>query len=244
MLTDIEERRKLGLASREILPDLAIVDPALTANLPARVTADTGIDVLTHAIEAYTSSWHNDFSDGLALKAIQLVFSYLPAAVNQGAKDMEARERMHNAATIAGMAFGNAQAALAHSLGHTLGASFHIPHGRSVGMYLPYTIEYCVRGSDPTRYGDIARFLGLPAADEAESAASLVAAIRDLERQIGLPLSGRALGIDPAAYESEISRMVLLVEGDTSVTMSSRVPNQADTVKLLRYTFDGTPIDF
>ena len=244
VLTDVEERRKLGLASREILPDLAIVDPALTANLPPRVTADTGIDVLTHAIEAYTSSWHNDFSDGLALKAIQLVFDYLPTAVSQGARDMEARERMHNAATIAGMAFGNAQAALAHSLGHTLGASFHIPHGRSVGMYLPYTIEYCVRGQDPTRYADLARFLGLPAADEAQGAASLAAAIRDLERRLGLPLSGREMGIEPAQYDSEISRMVLLVQDDTSVTMSARVPNRADTAKLLRYTFDGTPIDF
>ncbi len=244
VLTDVEERRKLGLASREILPDLAIVDPALAANLPTRVTADTGIDVLTHAIEAYTSTWRNDFSDGLALKAIQLVFGYLPRAVTHGANDMEARERMHNAATIAGMAFGNAQAALAHSLGHTLGASFHIPHGRSVGMYLPYTIEYCVRGSEPTRYADIARFLGLPAADEAQGAASLVAAIRDLETRIGLPLSARAMGIEPAQYDGEIERMVLLVESDTSVTMSARVPNRADTAKLLRYTFDGTPIDF
>ncbi|MBK6433847.1 iron-containing alcohol dehydrogenase [Candidatus Amarolinea dominans] len=160
----------------------------MTANLPPRVTADTGIDVLhprhrgPHAVPGTTTSptaWPEGHPTGVR---------HLPIPVSQGAKDMEARERMHNAATIAGMAFGNAQAALAHSLGHTLGASFHIPHGRSVGMYLPYTIEYCVRGPGTPGYADLARFLGLPATDGgAGRAANLAAAIRDLERRLGLP---------------------------------------------------------
>ncbi len=244
VLTDTEERRKLGLASREILPDIAIVDPALPANLPPRITADTGIDVLTHAIEAYTSTWHNDFSDGLALKAIDLVFRYLPRAVHHGSGDPEAREKMHNAATIAGIAFGNSQTALAHAFGHTLGASFHVPHGRAVGLFLPYTIEYCAGGPEPTRAAEIAGFLGLPAASNLEGAISLVAAVRSLEMEVGIPLSVADVGIDIDKYEEEIPRMVMVVEGDTSVITATRIPNRADTEKILRYAYAGKTIDF
>lgn len=244
VLTDTEERRKLGLASREILPDIAIVDPALPANLPPRITADTGIDVLTHAIEAYTSTWHNDYSDGLALKAIDLVFRYLPRAVKHGAGDPEAREKMHNAATIAGIAFGNSQTALAHAFGHTLGAAFHVPHGRAVGLFLPFTLEYCARGSDLTRAGEIAQFMGLPAGSDLEGATSLVAAIRSLQTEIGLPLSVAEVGIDADQYEAEIARMVMVVEGDTSVITATRIPNRADTEQILRYAYAGKSIDF
>ncbi|MFQ5893997.1 MAG: iron-containing alcohol dehydrogenase, partial [Nitrospinota bacterium] len=184
VLTDTKERRKLGLGSRENVADIAIVDPVFVAELPPRLTADTGMDALTHAIEGYTCTWRNDFSDGLCLKAIELVFDYLPRAYAKG--DLEAREKMHNAACIAGLGFGNALAALAHSMGHSLGGAFHVPHGRAVGLFLPYTIEFIVRGGG-TRYAEIARFLGLAAESEEDGAANLVSAIRGLLERLSQP---------------------------------------------------------
>ena len=141
VLTDTDDQRKLSLINREIATDIAIVDPALAAAMPPGITSSTGMDVLTHAVEAFSCTWKNDFSDGLCLRAIQLVFEYLPRAVKDG-QDMEAREKMHNAATIAGIGFTNSLTAMAHATGHSLGAVFHVPHGRAVGLLLPYTIEF------------------------------------------------------------------------------------------------------
>ena len=177
VLTDPVERRKLGLGSRENLPDLAILDPELVQALPPRLTADTGLDALTHAVEGYTSAMHNDFCDGLCLQAARLVFDWLPKAVADGS-DLEARTHTQNAATMAGLGFGNSMAGLAHGLGHALGGVFHVPHGRAVSLFLPYTLEYCAPPHPagevepgPTRYTDLARFLGLPAASEPQAAA-------------------------------------------------------------------------
>ncbi len=163
VLTDPADQRKVAVGSPENLPDIAIVDPALAGTMPPQLTADTGLDALSHAIEGYTSSWHNDFSDGLCLKAIQLVFDNLPRAV-ANEQDAEAREKMHNAAAIAGLGFINSMCSLAHALGHSLGAVYNLPHGRTVGLFLPYTIQFNALGDEPTRYHEIAAFLGLPAA--------------------------------------------------------------------------------
>src|SRR6185503_20467499 len=136
-----------------------------------------------------TSTWNNDFSDGLCLKAIQLIFEYLPRAVANGA-DEEAREKMHNAAAIAGLGFINSMCSLAHALGHSLGAVYNLPHGRTVGLFLPYTIQYNARcGNDQPRYRDIATFLGLPATTPQQSAESLVQVVRQLATKIEQPLS-------------------------------------------------------
>ncbi|HXV97813.1 MAG TPA: iron-containing alcohol dehydrogenase, partial [Anaerolineae bacterium] len=189
VLTDPDDQRKLAVGSPENMPDLAIVDPALAVTMPARLTADTGMDALTHAIEGYTSTWNNDFADGLCLKAIQLIFEYLPRAVANGA-DEEAREKMHNAAAIAGLGFINSMCSLAHALGHSLGAVYNLPHGRTVGLFLPYTIQYNARcGSDQPRYHDLAALLGLPAVTPEQGAASLVQAVRRLAAEIEQPLS-------------------------------------------------------
>jgi alcohol dehydrogenase class IV len=243
ILTDLDECRKMALGSAELLPTLSIVDPLFTRDLPPEITANTGIDALTHAIEGYTTSWHNDFSDGLCLKAIQLVFEYLPRAYELGARDPEARERMHNAATIAGLGFGNAMAALAHALGHALGAAFHVPHGRTVGLFLPYTIEFTARSGE-SRYADIARLLGLPAQDEVEGAASLVAAIRDLYRRIHFPLSLAELGIAMEELQAEMAQLIDNTETDTQIVSSLRVPESDQIEKLLLHAFEGHPIDF
>jgi len=245
VLTDTGERRKLGLGSRENLPDIAIVDPLFAAKLPPRLTADTGLDALTHAIEGYTSSWANDFCDGPCLKAIELVFKYLPRAYADDG-DAEAREKMHNAATLAGIGFGNSMAALAHSMGHALGGIFHIPHGRAVSLFLPYSIKFIARGptSAPTRYGEIARFLGLPAETEAQGAASLVSAIRDLMRQVEQPLTLRELGLSHQELEACLERLVHNAESDVCTVTSLRVPNRNELARLYHYAYEGKPVDF
>jgi len=158
VLTDTEERRKFSTGSRELVPTLAIVDPELTQRLPARITADTGLDALTHAIEGYLSTWHNSFTDPLCLKAAQLVFDNLERACKQGEVDMEARDRMGEAATLAGLGFGNANLGLAHAMGHSFGAWFKQPHGRCVALFLPYVIDFSINGG-VVRYADFERFL-------------------------------------------------------------------------------------
>jgi len=244
VLTDPVERRKLGLGSREALPDIAILDPELVAQLPARLTADTGLDALTHAVEGFTSTFHNDFSDGLCLQAAHLVFEYLPVCVRGGA-DLEARGHLQNAATIAGLGFGNSMAALAHGLGHALGAAFHTPHGRAVSLFLPYTIEYSLRGEPgSTRYAPLAHFLGLPCASEAEAGAALAAAIRRLQVEVGQPLTLAELGIRASELEAELDLLVSNALNDTQTVMSTRIPEDADLRRLFRAALSGDTIDF
>lgn len=242
VLTDAAEGRKLALGSRENLATLAIVDPALTAKLPPRLTADTGMDVLTHAIEGYTNNLRNDFCDGLCLKAAQMVFDYLPRAVADGS-DIEAREKMANAATIAGLGFGNSMAALAHALGHSLGAVFHQPHGRAVGLYLPYTIEFVAHGG-ASRYADLAHFLRLPHTDEATAATALAAAVRGLAREIGQPASVAELGISATDHAAALEKLCDFAEMDTQVVMAPRVPDREEIAQLYRYAYAGKNINF
>ncbi len=248
VLTDPREKRKLGLGNREDLPDVAILDPEMVGRLPARLTADTALDALTHAIEGYTSAWHNDFCDGLCLKAAQLIFDYLPRAYADGS-DMDARMHLQNAATIAGLGFGNSMAALAHGMGHALGGVFHIPHGRAVALFLPYTIEYCAQDTGGTRYAELARFLNIDGKsamleDEGQGAAALAQAIRALERQVGQPLTLQACGIDAADLERELELLVANALNDTQTIMSTRIPESEDLRKLFRAAYDGQAVVF
>jgi alcohol dehydrogenase class IV len=245
VLTDNQAQYKLSTGAPECTPDIAIVDPRFASHMPPQLTADTGLDALTHAIEGYTSAWNNDFSDGLCLKAIHMIFTYLPRAYANG-YDAEAREKMHNAATLAGLGFINSMAATAHALGHSLGAVFHVPHGRAVSLFLPYTIQFNIRGDQPTRYADIARSLGLSAADEREGATNLITAIRNLERQVGQPLSiGDALpDLTPDEFESRLDKLVDNAEMDATIVASARYLSSDETRRLFEYAFAGTDIDF
>ena len=244
VLTHTAERRKMGLGSRENLPDMAILDPALVMGMPPRLTADTGLDALTHAIEGFTGQWHNDFSDGMCLKAAQLVMQFLRRAYQDGS-DAEARQRMQNAASIAGLGFGNSMAALAHGLGHSLGAVFHIPHGRAVSLALPYTIEYCVRGDpESTRYTVLARFLELPHGSEFEAASALAQAIRRLEADLDSPSSLAKCGVTDEMLESEMALLVDNASNDTQTVTSTRIPDTKEMERLLRAMQVGEPIDF
>jgi len=242
VLTDRAEQRKLGLGSRESMADIAIVDPVFTQKLPPRITADTGMDALTHAVEGYACTWSNDFTDGLCLQAAKMVFTYLPRAYRDG-DDMEAREHMHNAACIAGLGFGNAMAALAHAMGHSLGAVLHVPHGRAVGLFLPYTIEYVARES-AERYAEMARFLGLTAASSLEAAQRLAAAIRDLARQVEQPTSLREMGIGEDDFQAHLEQLASNAEEDTSLVTSLRIPDTEELTRLFRYAYEGREVDF
>ncbi|MGQ9493228.1 MAG: iron-containing alcohol dehydrogenase [Anaerolineae bacterium] len=242
VLTDTQEQRKLSLGSRENMADMAIVDPVFVATLPPQITADTGMDALTHAVEGYTTAWHNDFCDGLCLMAIKLVFDYLPRAVANG-QDKEAREKMHNAACVAGLGFGNALAAMAHAMGHSLGAVFHMPHGRAVGLVLPYTVEFTGEMM-ADRYADIARFIGLTVASPQEGAHVLANQIRDLAKAINQPLSLQDAGITEQQFEAALPKLIENAESDATLVASARIPDRAELERLYHYTFEGKPVDF
>lgn len=242
VLTDTDEHRKLSLGSYELVPDVAIVDPVLVMQLPKAITADTGMDVLSHAVEGYTCRMQNDFSDGLCLKAVELVMTYLPRAYADGS-DLEARTHMHNAATIAGLGFGNAQTALAHAMGHALGALFRIAHGRAVSLFLPYTIEYTANGGD-TRYGDLAHMMKLHTHSEVESAQGVAERIRELERAMNMPTTIQAAGVPHDQFVEALPRLIANANMDTQVVMSTRVPESADLQKLFEYAYDGRRVDF
>jgi alcohol dehydrogenase class IV len=243
VLTDTTAERKLEVASYEMTADLAVIDPMFTAQLPRQITADTGLDVLSHSIEGYCNTWANDFTDGLCLQATRLVFSYLPRAVEQGAADMEAREKMSNAATLAGLGIGNSHIALAHAMGHGVGALFDVPHGRITGVILPYTIEFTANAG-VGRYLDLARFVGSAASDELTGARHLATALRDLYRRIGQPLSIQEIGIAPEELESRLSDVCDRAEMDASLITALRIPKRAELERLIRYAYEGRSIDF
>ncbi len=242
VLTDAVAQRKLSLINREIVPDIAIVDPELARAMPPGITASTGMDALTHAVEGFTCTWKNDFTDGLCLRAIQLIFEYLPRAVKDG-NDMEAREKMHNAASIAGIGFINSLAAIAHAMGHSLGAVFHVPHGRAVGLFLPYSIEF-IGDAREELWAEIVYALKMNIPAGKKAAPVLAQAIRDLSKSINEPLSLKELKIPLEELSVSMPKLIDNAMADGSLIVSARVPNEEETEKLFRYAYEGKSIDF
>lgn len=242
VLTDSQEQRKMGLGNRENAADIAIVDPVMAAGMPPGLTADTGLDALTHAIEGFTCTWHTDLTDGLCVSAARLILQYLPRAVVDGS-DLEARERMHNAATCAGLGFGNAMASMAHAMGHALGAVFHVPHGRAVSIFLPYTIEFAARET-PERFAELAARLGCSQAEGMQAAQALAGSIRDLCYRIGNPTSVAEDGIERAAYEARVDKLVEDAFNDTQMITICRAPSYDELGQLFLYAYEGRPVDF
>lgn len=241
---------KYPLADYELTPDVAIVDPDYVYSLPKTAVADTGMDVLTHAIEAYVSVMANDFTDGLALKAIQLVFDNLEASFHKA--DPVAREKMHNASTIAGMAFANAFLGINHSLAHKWGGQYHTAHGRTNAILLPHVIRY--NAQQPTkfasfpkyshfvadkRYADIARLLGLQARTTEEGVTSLINAIRQLNLSLQIPESFQALGFDAADFESRVDQLADRAFEDQCTTANPRMPLVTELADVYRNAFYG-----
>jgi len=242
MITDVKECRKMELTSREIVADIAILDPELAKSMPPRVAADTGLDALTHAIEGYVSQWSNDFSDALAIRAIQIIFKYLLRAY-RNSEDKEAKEKMHNAATMAGMSFSNSQVGVAHAMGHSLGAIFHVPHGRAVGLFLPYSIEYSARDA-AQRYADIAREIDIDVETDEEAVTKLVQAVKKIEHEVGTPGSIKELGISREDFEKRLDDLVSRAANSLCTFMNPRVPEVEDVRKLVTYAYDGKKINF
>ncbi|MCK5124275.1 MAG: iron-containing alcohol dehydrogenase [Dehalococcoidia bacterium] len=242
VLTDTAEQRKLSLINREIVPDLAIVDPEMAWAMPPQITADTGMDALTHAVEGYTCTWKNDFTDGLCIKAIQIVFQYLSRVVKDG-NDMEAREKMHNAGCIAGIGFINALSSMAHAAGHSLGAIFHTPHGRAAGLFLPYTIEFIGEAREEL-WAEIAHAIKLEVPRGTKAATVLAQAIRGLAREINQPLSIKETGIPLDSFNKVMEKLIDNVMADGSLIVSPRIPSVAETQRFFGYVYEGKSIDF
>jgi len=245
VLTDTNENRKLGLGTTECMPDVAILDPVMVAGMPPKITADTGMDVITHAIEGYVSTWGTSITEGPGLIATKKAFEYLPKTYKNG-DDLEARKEMQNAALLGGMSFGNSMAGLGHSTGHALGAIFHVPHGRAVGLFLPYTIEYIINGSEETtaKYAEIARFCRIASGSDKECAKALVAKVRALAKEIGQPLSVKECGIDKAKYDESIPGLIDRALNEVMTMTVTRVPGTEDLGKIFSYAYDGKTIDF
>ncbi|MER6621040.1 bifunctional acetaldehyde-CoA/alcohol dehydrogenase [Streptomyces sp. NPDC000931] len=252
VISDPATGKKYPLADYALTPSVAIVDPLLTTALPPALAADSGFDALTHAIEAYVSVYANDFTDGLALHAIRLIFGNIEAAVNDRPGSAEAREKMHNAGTIAGMAFGNAFLGIVHAMSHTLGATFHIAHGRTNAVLLPHVIRY--NGTVPTkltgwpkyenyrapeRFQDIARTLGLPAATPAEGVESLAAAVERLRDAVGIEPTFEALGIDERTFLDALPQQALNAYEDQCAPANPRMPMLDDMQEIMRTAYHG-----
>ena len=241
VITDKKKGTKYPLVSDDLLPDVAILDPELVKTVPNVITADTGMDVLTHALEAYVSTDATDFSDALAEKAVVLVFNNLLEAYENG-ENMKAREKMHNASCLAGLAFNAASLGLNHGIAHVLGGKFHIPHGRTNALLLPHVIEYNadITGYSNTnfseaakRYCNVARILGLPSSNPRMGVRSLINEIKKMQKQMNMSTTLKSCGVDMKDVQSlkdEIGELALL---DKCTKTNPKVPTKNDVIKIV-----------
>ncbi len=261
VISDKSKNMKYPLADYELTPDIAIIDPEFVYTVPKASTAFTGLDVLTHAIEAYVSVLANDYTDALALHAIKLVFENLPSSYENA--DEYSREKMHNASCIAGMAFTNAFLGINHSLAHKLGGEFHIPHGLANAYLLPNVIEYNGEATPtklaawpkyehyiaPERYAEIAKMLGLvnkDSTDAQEGVKALANAVRELMKKVGIPLTIKEAGeldsksfIDPAVFENALDDLSYKAFDDQCTTANPRLPLVSELKALYMRAYYG-----
>ncbi len=241
VLTDVEAHRKIPIANLELIPDVAILCPEFTVSMPPGLTAGTGLDVLAHAMDAATTPAGNEFTDPLALKAVEMVFHWLPVAYRDG-EDREARHRMMLAACLAGIAFGTSGCHLTHSLGHALGAVFGIHHGLAVGFFIPYTLQFCSKVTD--RHLSICKTLELQARDPGEGLRLLVERVWELFSQLGVPRTLQGLGIQPQELEAQMPRLVKYAYEDVDSYFSPRPITPLQCERLFRYAYQGKEVDF
>lgn len=250
VISDKKHNRKYPIADYSLTPTVAIADPAFVDTVPAEVTADTGMDVLTHAVEAFTSTMANDYTDGLALQAIKMTFQYLEESVKTA--DPVAREKMHNASTIAGMAFANAFLGMSHSMAHKVGAFFHTVHGRTNAILLPYVV--CYNGTRPAKtstwpkydhykadkkFQEIAQALGLPASTPEEGVASFATAVYELGEKVGIQMNLKAQGIDKDEYLAKVDEIAYLAYEDQCSPANPRLPLVDDMKEILIDAYEG-----
>ena len=241
---------KYGTAHRKFVPHIAILDPIFPAEMPPKLTAATAFDSLAHAFEGLASSYRNEFCNAMGLKAIELVFKYLPIAY-KNPKNIEARDNLHQAATMAGLSFGNSQAHIGHSLGHSLGAAFHVPHGNAVGLFLPYISQYCLLNPDEKDvfveiYAKIGKQLNWAKwADDNKKAANIVVEkIKGLMKEVDFPMTLKDSGIQKEDFDKKLKMLVALAIQDPCTPMSPRNVGLAELENLYKYAYDGKDIDF
>lgn len=231
VITDTKKKIKYPIVSPEIIPDVAIVDPAIPATMPPHITANTGMDVLAHAVESFTSTNASDYTDALALKAIELVFKFLPKAYKNG-DDMEARDKMHNASTIAGMAFSNSSLGIIHSLAHKIGGELHVTHGLANAILLPYVIDFNYE-SAADKFAAIEKALGID---------SLADAIRDLNEKLNIPASFNEIedaDFTAEDFEEILDRMSENALQDPCTLTNPKEPAVADMKEIYQKSFFG-----
>lgn len=256
VISDKVQNKKYPLTDYELTPDVAIVDPDLVTSLPKSITADTGMDVLTHALEAYVSNMASDYTDALAEKAAELVIKNLKECYDNGS-NKEARERMHNASTMAGMAFSNAFLGINHSLAHKLGAVYHLPHGRLNAILLPYVVKY--NSEEPTKfvsfpkyeyfiadekYATIAKKMGLKADTKEEGVQSLIKAIQELNEYLNIPKSLQEAGVDEKDFFENIDTLADRAFEDQCTTANPRLPLIPELKQILTDAYYGNEIKF
>jgi acetaldehyde dehydrogenase/alcohol dehydrogenase len=261
VITDDVTGTKYPLADYALLPTVAIIDPVLTAAMPSFLVADSGFDALTHATEAYVSVYANDFTDGLCLHAIKMIFENIETSVNGTSNStddavIKAREKMHNASSIAGMAFGNAFLGICHAMAHVTGAQLHLIHGRVNATYLPHVIRY--NGKVPTkltswpkyetyvageRFQAIAKHLGLPAATVEEGIESYAKAVEDLRDRVHIKPSFQAQGVPEEEFISRLDKLAMGAYGDQCAPANPRMPMLDDMKTIMEAAYYGTSFD-
>ena len=248
VITDYQKGIKYPLADFNITPDVAIVDPALAETMPKKLTAHTGMDALTHAIEAYVSTLHCDYTDPLALHAIKMIHEDLKKSYDG---DMEARDRMHNAQCLAGMALSNALLGIVHSMAHKTGAAFsggHIVHGCANAMYLPKVIKYNSKNEEAKqRYGQIASFIGLKGDSDDALVDALIQEIQAMNKSLDIPSCIKDYEggiIDEKEFMDKLPDVAALAISDACTGSNPRTPSQEDMEKLLKACYYDEAIDF
>ncbi|MGN0693088.1 MAG: bifunctional acetaldehyde-CoA/alcohol dehydrogenase, partial [Oscillospiraceae bacterium] len=253
IITDEKSGTKYPLADYELLPDMAIIDADNMMNAPKGLTSASGIDAMTHALEAYASVMASDYTDGLALKAMKLIFEYLPRAYDNGANDPEAREKMANAATIAGIAFANAFLGVCHSMAHKLGAYHHLPHGVANALLIEYVLRF---NADPKptkmgtfpqyqyphtmeRYAECADFCGIKGKTTEEKFENLVKAIHELKMKIGIKECIKDYGIDEKAFLDTLDEMTENAFNDQCTGANPRYPLMSEIKEIYLMAYYG-----
>jgi acetaldehyde dehydrogenase/alcohol dehydrogenase len=250
---DQEIWKKYLYLHRGLIPTYAIVDPIFPQGMPPRLTADTGFDALSHSIEGLGTLWRNEFSNALALKAIELIFKYLPIAYKDG-KNQEARDYMHQAATMAGLAFGNGNVHIGHTLGHSWGALYHTPHGRSVGIVLKYVTQFILNGPESEDvikiYAKLSKQMGWVDWNEDDKIAAnkVIEKIEELAKQVDFPLNLKetlkGTKVTKEIFEKDLDTLLDLCYQDASSVLTPRGPSPDEFKKIFLYAYEGKDVDF
>jgi alcohol dehydrogenase class IV len=243
VITDKAERLKLDyITSRELVPDVSILDPRFCRQMPKAMVAHTGLDALTQGIEAYVTTWRTDFSDALSMKVIQLAFKYLERSY-KNPSDLEAREKMHNTGSMSGLAFSNSHLGMAHSMGHALGATYHIPHGLAVAISNLYVMQFS-RSVAAERYAEIARILGIKATGTRDATGELIASVADLMKRLDQPTTLADFGIKREDLLRDMKSLIDKTNMSACTFVAPRIPSGEEMEKLYLCAFEGREADF